>query len=234
MINRLFINSLALVALLLGLGCAATNPQGAAPDWQAPLADQSQTLKRLELRMEEVTRNLLVLRERVAAVEKAQAERGQAQSPAVPPTLTVVKLQPPAAVPEAAVTGAGESDPAVADLYRKAFNAYREGRYGEAILDFEEFLRGNPNHEYADNAQYWIGESYYSQSEYEQAVVEFNRVLERYPREAKASDALLKIGMAYVQLGQPERSRVFWERLVNQYPHSEAAREAQKRLSAAP
>jgi tol-pal system protein YbgF len=218
-------------ALWLVSGCATPGSQTREPEWKTPLADQAQAQNRLELRLEEMTRNLLVLRERVDALETVQKAREQVQSQIEQPPLKVVKLEPVA--PVAAPAAAAPVDTAASDLYRQAFNAYREGRFGQAILDFEEFLGGHPEHEYADNAQYWIGESYYSQGEYAQAAVEFNRVLERYPHDAKAPDALLKIGLAYEQLGQPDRARVFWERLTNQYPHSEASREAQRRLHAA-
>ena len=231
MAHRLAIWCSLLCVLSLVLGCAAPGSQTQAPEWQAPLADQAQAQNRLELRLEEMTRNLLVLRERVESLETTQAEREQVRNQIEPLPLTVVKLEPRA--PTAAPAAPTPADSAAADLYRKAFNSYREGRFGPAILDFEEFLRGYPDHEYADNAQYWIGESYYSQGEYEQAVVEFNRVLDRYPHEAKAPDALLKIGLAYEQLGQPDRARVFWERLASQHPHSDASREAQRRLNGA-
>jgi tol-pal system protein YbgF len=114
--------------------------------------------------------------------------------------------------------------------YTRAFNAYRQGTYGKAILDFEEFLRLYPDHPHADNARYWIGESFYSQGEYKQAVVEFNRVFDRYPHEDKAPDALLKIGHSYEKLGDGKNARVFWRRVANLYPESEAARRAQEAL----
>jgi tol-pal system protein YbgF len=192
---------------------------------------------RLELRVEEVTRNLLVLRSRLDGQEAALKQPEQARGEQSPPQLKVVKLEPaPKEITQSAASPSSsqQMEGQASDLYRKAFNNYREGKFGEAILDFEEFLRRYPNHEYADNAQYWIGESYYSQAEYEQAVVEFNRVLDRYPHEAKAPDALLKIGICYQRLGDLNRARVFWSRLVAQHPESETARQAQKLLSSKP
>lgn len=213
----------------LVIGCAGTQSQTQVPEWQTRLDELRNSQNRLELRIEEVTRNLLVLRERVDAQEAALAALSDTEkAPEAPPPLRVVRLEPTRTEPVPLTAGGT----AAADLYRRAFNAYREGRHAEAILDFEEFLQLYPDHEYADNAQYWIGESYYSQKEYEQAVVEFNRVLDRYAHEAKAPDALLKIGRSYEQLGDRERARIFWGRLVSQYPQSEAARSARKLLSA--
>lgn len=215
------------------IGCAGAPPGAQAPDLEARLDELSKAHSRLELRLEEVTRNLLVMRSRLDAQED-ELEAIREATPKTAPTVEpprVVRLEPPQKSEEE--RPAEEPGPA-SDLYRRAFNAYREGHYGRAILDFEEFLARFPDHDYADNAQYWVGESYYSQGEYEQAVVEFSKVLDRYPREAKASDAMLKIGMAYDKLGDRERARVFWERLVSRYPQSEAARQAEKLMSAQP
>ncbi len=216
--------------LLVVSGCAGTATRSGPPPWQPGLDEMARTQARLELRLEEVTRNLLVLRERLDAQEAALKDLQAQQAPAAPPKpLRVVRLEAPPS-PAPAARGPAEPGSAPVDLYRKAFNAYREGRFGQAILDFEEFLRRYPDHEYADNAQYWIGESYYSQGEYGQAVVEFQRVIERYPQESKAPDALLKIGLAYDRLGDKEKARVFWSRVVDRHPDTEAARQARKLL----
>ncbi len=215
------------------LGCAGAPPQSPGPDWPSRLEELSKTQARLEMRIDEVSRNLLSLRERLDAQESAlaAAKAARVEAPASAPPLRVVKLEPGA--PEPAEPGGREPSPA-ADLYRRAFNAFRAGKYGPAILDFEEFLRRNPEHEYADNAQYWIGESYFTQGQFEQAVVEYERLLSRYPQKSRVPDALLKIALSYEKMGDPKRGRAFLDRLVAEYPETEPAREARKLLSVAP
>ena len=88
-----------------------------------------------------------------------------------------------------------------------------------------------PAHEYADSAQFWIGESYFSQGVYEQAIVEFNRVINAYPQGKRAPDALLMIGDSYKKLGQPDRAKAAYNRLIAQHPASEAAYMAKKRIN---
>lgn len=228
--GRLF-SCFAMLGLLLG--CASTGPSAKTPEWQSRLDELANAQARLELRIEEVTRNLLALRARLDTGAKAFRPTDENRVERGDQALKVVKLEPSlkqGAKPspqEPAKASEGEA----ADLYRKAFNGYREGRFGEAILDFEDFLRRYPDHEYADNAQYWIGESYYSEAEYHQAILEFGRVLERYPREAKAPDAELKIGLCYQKTGDENRAKASWSRVVAQYPESDAAREAQQLLS---
>ncbi|GAB4271470.1 MAG: hypothetical protein Kow0092_26240 [Deferrisomatales bacterium] len=212
-------------ALLLA-GCAA-GPQSRAPDLEARIDELANAQARLELRMEEVSRNVLALRRRLDAREEALREEPSPSDRTAPRTVRVVDLAPaPVASAPAARQETGPAHARAADLYRSAYSAYREGRFGEAILDFEEFLRAYPEHEYADNAQYWIGESYYSQGQFEQAIVEFSRVIDRYPERAKAPDALFKIGRSYEQLGDRKKAEVFWNRLLAQYPRSEAAGKA--------
>lgn len=214
-----------------GAGCAGLGAQRGPAETDPAVSELQRAHSRLELRLEEVTRNILSLRERMDAQEAGLASlRAARQEPEPRAPLRVVRLEPPPpAAQEAPLEGPRAATPA-ADLYRRAFNAFREGRYGQAILDFEDFLRRNPDHEYAGNAQYWIGESYYSQGEYEQSVVEFHKVIERYPQQAKAPDALLKIGLAFQQLGEVERGAVFLERVAAEYPQSEAALQARKVL----
>ncbi len=216
-------------------GCAAAPPRTEPPRWEARVQELERARSRLELRLDEMNRNLLALRERLDAQEQAleklaQGPPAKAPARAPEPKVRVVELVPPEAPRE---TQAPQPPlPDAADLYRRAYSAYQDGRYGQAILDFEEFLQRYPDHEYADNAQYWIGESFYSQGEYEQAVVEFQRVVDRYPNEPKAPDALYKIGRCYEQMGDLDKARVFWARVVKLHPDSEAAREARKRLEA--
>lgn len=213
-------------AVLLITGCAAPATQSRTPEPQPRVDQLERAQARLEARFDEMARNLLALRDRIDAQAAAPTATRPVDEPVAVPSLKVVKLEPPTARPEPAPPAV---ESAASDLYRRAFNAYRERRFGASILDFEEFLRQYPDHDYADNAQYWIGDSYYSQGEYGQAIVELNRVLELYPNEAKASDALLKIALCYEKLGELEKAKVFVRRLLDHYPQSDAARQVRAR-----
>ena len=61
--------------------------------------------------------------------------------------------------------------------YDQAFQALKELRYADAAEDFRSFLDRYPNSEYADNAQYWLGESYYVTRNYEIALTAFQTLL---------------------------------------------------------
>ena len=49
------------------------------------------------------------------------------------------------------------------DAYDRAFNLLKDGRYELAIASFKAYLETYPDADYADNAQYWLGEANYAQ-----------------------------------------------------------------------
>jgi tol-pal system protein YbgF len=121
------------------------------------------------------------------------------------------------------------SDEASAD-YRAAVELVKAGSHPEAIEALHAFLRKYPRNDYADNAQYWLGEAFYAQKDYPHALAEFRNVIETYPRGNKVPDALLKVGYCYQALGQGDKARAVLEQVVNLYPKTEPAALATKRL----
>jgi tol-pal system protein YbgF len=121
------------------------------------------------------------------------------------------------------------NDAAAAD-YRAAVELVKTGKHDEAVTALRAFLKQYPRHDYADNAQYWLGESFYARKDYQQALGEFRATIETYPRGNKVPDALLKVGYCYQALGQTEKARAVLEQVVNLYPKSEPAVLASKKL----
>jgi tol-pal system protein YbgF len=125
----------------------------------------------------------------------------------------------------------GEGETAGQDAYMKAFGLFSANNYGEAVTAFEAFIRSHPASEYAGNAQYWIGECYYTQRDYRRSLEAFNKVLGNYPNSAKVPDALLKVGYSLISLNDQQKARTVLETLVEKYPKSPAAAKARERLS---
>jgi len=117
------------------------------------------------------------------------------------------------------------------DLYKRSLEALRAGRHVEAAAGFRDFVKQHPNHDFADNAQYWLGECYYDQKDYPMAMREFRRVVEKYPQGNKVADALLKVGYAHLALGSTEAGRQTLEQVVRSYPRHEAAGLATAKLA---
>lgn len=114
--------------------------------------------------------------------------------------------------------------------YEKAYEAYTKHHFDEAMALFKKFLQHYPQHDLADNAQYWIGETYYDMEDYPNAILAFKEVVKRYPERSKAPDALLKIGCSYVALDDPENARIYLEKVIKHYPFSEAEAKARAKL----
>ncbi len=114
--------------------------------------------------------------------------------------------------------------------YRAAVELLKNGKSDDAIAALRAFIVRFPKHDYADNAQYWLGEAFYAKKDFTKALVEFRATIETYPRGNKVPDALLKVGYCYQALGQADKSRAVLEQVVNLYPKTEPAALAAKRL----
>lgn len=162
-----------------------------------------------------------------------------AQQPADSPSADAPEVRPPMET-ESAVVGIDEPDvqsqaapPSAADekaAYDTAFQALKELRYADAAEEFQSFLERYPNSEYADNAQYWLGESYYVTRNYDIALTAFQDLLDRFPDSTKAPDALLKIGYTHYELEQWDSARAALTQVQERYPDSTLSRLAENRL----
>ncbi|MFC1719781.1 tol-pal system protein YbgF [Pseudomonadota bacterium] len=114
--------------------------------------------------------------------------------------------------------------------YDQAFQALKELRYADAAEDFQSFLTQYPNSEYADNAQYWLGESYYVTRNYDIALTAFQTLIKRFPESPKSPDALLKIGYTHYELKQWDQARAALTQVQEAYPDTTLSRLAENRL----
>ena len=116
------------------------------------------------------------------------------------------------------------------DNYQAAFELLKQQRYEPAGLAFQQFLVSFPDSELADNAQYWLAESYYVTKRFEDALVSFQVVVDDYPRSRKVADALLKIGYCNYELKRWDAARAALGRVQADFPETTAARLAGQRL----
>ncbi|HEX9101038.1 MAG TPA: tol-pal system protein YbgF [Polyangia bacterium] len=119
-------------------------------------------------------------------------------------------------------------------LYKSAYDELRAGRHDAAERGFRDFVRRFPHHDYADNAQYWLGECFYDQKRYDKAAPEFRAVITRWPTGNKAPDAMLKLGFSLLALGDVDKGGKVLREVPASYPRTEAARLASERLAQLP
>ena len=122
------------------------------------------------------------------------------------------------------------SSTGAASLYKDAYEAFQKGDLDGARRKFEAFLKQYPNTELSDNAQFWIGETFYQKRDYEKAILEYEKVIVKYPEGEKVSSALYKQAIAFLELGDKTNARNLLKRVIERYPQSEQAEMAKKRL----
>ncbi len=105
--------------------------------------------------------------------------------------------------------------------YEKAQKLYRSGNYVDAVIMFKKYISFFPKSSLADNAQYWIGEGYYSQKAYSRAAEEFGKVAD-FPDKSKLPDALLRKGYCYLHLKMYTKARKLFSKILNEFSNNQA------------
>ena len=146
-----------------------------------------------------------------------------------PPRASCERLQLRDTASVAGGADGGAADAAI-ELYRRGTSALKSREHAAAIIAFRDLVARFPDHDYADNAQYWLGEAFYDQKDYARAISEFRATVSKYPRGNKVPDALLKIGFAYQALGETDKARAALQQVVSLYPGSSPAVIAAARL----
>ena len=114
--------------------------------------------------------------------------------------------------------------------YQQAFNLLKQAQYDKAITAFDTFLGKYLQSQYSDNAQYWMGETYFVTRRFNEAITEYMKLLANYPQSQKAANSLLKIGYSYYELKQDADAKKVLQDLIRRYPGTTAAQDAEKRL----
>jgi tol-pal system protein YbgF len=117
------------------------------------------------------------------------------------------------------------------DNYQAAFELLKEQRYEQAAMAFRQFLVSFPNSQRADNAQYWLAESFYVSGKFAEALNQFQVVVDKYPRSRKVPDALLKMGYCNYELKKWNDARAALRRVQTEFADTTAARLAEQRLT---
>jgi tol-pal system protein YbgF len=194
-------------------------------DFETTIAELQQEIKILRANIEEDRQLLNKIADDVAALKRdseaiiSPSDTKPGGVAAIPPT-TPVSPSSSEEEPKEDMEGA----------YQKAYGTFKNGDYPGALRLFEAFLRRYPQSEYADNARYWIGESYYQQGDYERAILEYEKVLQQYPKGDKVPHALLKQGFAFLNLGDRLDAKLLLQKVIKEYPQSPQAEIAARKL----
>jgi tol-pal system protein YbgF len=123
-----------------------------------------------------------------------------------------------------------ELAPTPDSAYMKGLDAFKAGDMPAAREIFTKFIEKYPQHDLAANAQYWIGETYYSEKNYEPAILAFQEVIKLYPQKDKVPAAMLKQAMAFEAINDSKSARYVLKKLGEGFPKSDEAAKAKELL----
>ena len=187
--------------------------------------------KNYQTRLEELDK-------RVAALSKSLEGAEKKPEPAAKPQAGGAEEKPPLVVPvdPSKETPGKKPEPAAKavagpdEAYKKAYDLYTKGNIEEAQKEFRRFLEAYPKSKYAENAHFWLGESYFAQKKYEDAILEYDEVIKKYAKGNKVPDALYRQGMAFLEMKDTTNAKLILKEVVRRFPQSDQANRARKKL----
>jgi len=102
--------------------------------------------------------------------------------------------------------------------YEFATSFLKVGDYSTAERAFREFVKTNPKHKLAGNAQYWYAETFRIRQLYTDAATAYLEGYQNYPKGEKAPINLLKLGVSMVQIGEKKQGCKMIVGVEKQYP----------------
>jgi tol-pal system protein YbgF len=232
---------LVAVTELLKAVSARLDEQGASSrkgfaDQRALTDTMNADLRVVREKIDETNVRLGTLSEEVETLRVAQtdaATQAAAQTAAAAPPAAggtpPAAAQPPAApaTPSPRPGGFGASP---AQAFESARSDYYMGQWSLAVQGFESYIKTFPKSDLTDDAQYYIGETYYMSGRFQDAVAAYDLVISRYPTSNTLPDAYYKRGLALASLGQVTPARESLTFVLKNYPDSDAGRLAKQAL----
>lgn len=118
------------------------------------------------------------------------------------------------------------SVPVPGEIYRIAYNDYFSGKLDLAIMGFKTFLERYPESDLADDAQFYLADSYLAKKDYVQARVEFDKTLSS--SQEFRTQALLKRAYALHGTNQIKDEKATLQTLIKEFPKSQEAETAKQ------
>ncbi|MCD6327081.1 tol-pal system protein YbgF [bacterium] len=115
-------------------------------------------------------------------------------------------------------------------VFAAARRDYNRGDYDAAIMGFKNFLAVYPKSTLADDARYWLAESFFATQNARVAITEFMELLKKFPRSDWVPESMLRLGLCHKRIDEPRRAREFWDKLIKRFPDSNEARLAEGEL----
>jgi TolA-binding protein len=149
-------------------------------------------------------------------------------------TLRAPAPPPPGSEGVTAQTQAPSGPPAglsAETLYSNAVRDKTTGKADLAMQEFTDYLKYFPTTQFASNAQYYIGDIYYTRNDYDKALQAFDAVLERFSDGNKTADAHYMKAMSLLGLGRNDAAAGELRDLIKRFPdHDDLVARSKARL----
>ena len=115
-------------------------------------------------------------------------------------------------------------------LYSQGLSYYNGGQWDLSTQAFNDYLKYYKDTDRASNAQFYIGECYYSQGDFKHAVEAYDLCIEKYPTGNKAAAAQLKKGYSLLALQEKTAGIRELRSVIQRFPDAPEAEYARQRL----
>ena len=136
----------------------------------------------------------------------------------------------PGGAPGAPPTPGAPAVPTADSLFTQGTTYYMGGQYDLAMQSFQDYLKYYSDTDRASNAQFYIGECYYSQKNYKDAISAYDLCIEKYPGGNRVSAAQLHKGYGLLALDEKAAGIRELRSLIQRSPDSSEADQARQRL----
>lgn len=114
--------------------------------------------------------------------------------------------------------------PTDSDLFNEGAELFGKERFALSRDKFAELVKIHPDSGLADDAQFFIAESWFNQQSYEQAILEYQKLIAKYTKSEKRPAALFKQARAFELIGDLQSAKTRYRDIVNVYPDSPEAK----------
>lgn len=211
-----------LAALTIFTGCVATTTD--IDRLQDSLNHVQKGQADLIVKINDLDRTLGILNERLSDSNKKMTQFTQKLDDTQ--TKLGTRMELISTMLSAATTQASVQTPS--EVYRTSYADYLSGKTDLAISGFKSFLERYPDSDLADDAQFYIADSYLTKKDFNSARIEFDKVLAA-SREFRAA-ALLKRSYALEGSKQKSDQKHTLETLIKEFPESTEAQTAKQIL----
>lgn len=233
------INIMVAVISIMSLGCVATQSDVSSvyarqTRLEAKVERLSNEVKTIDQTESATTGTDAQLREKVYQLEAQIAELNQAYSK-LDSKVNQLTLGSAPPVTESGSHAQIPSETASVNteevMFNEGYTELSDGNYEDSRAKFKEYLSRYPKSAKANDATYWIAESYYREGQFEESILEYQRFIDTYPKDQRVPLAYLKQGMSLVEIGKQEEAKLFFQTLIDKYPNSDEAKTAKEKIS---